>query len=155
MRVDLTSRAFGGGEMKKAALEEARKKLFQMKEQLLEEFSEDLGPGRDGAKEDGMDTYDLASSERDREISLLLTDREREKLWAIDDALERIEDGTYGICENCESEIAPKRLEAMPFTRLCVSCQSEQEKRMKLTRRGTDDRIYRRLASAEIEEENG
>ena len=58
-----------------------------------------------------MDTYDLASEERDREINFILSDRERVKLKQIDDALERLDDGSYGVCESCGLEIAEERLE--------------------------------------------
>ncbi len=141
--------------MRKALLKGAKDSLLDMRRQVLREIDNDLRQGREGAKDDGMDTYDLASEERDREISFILSDREREKLQAIQDALERIDDGTYGICESCESEIAPGRLEAMPFTRLCVSCQSDREKEMKLARRFEDERAYRKLGATDVDEENG
>jgi DnaK suppressor protein len=140
--------------MRKTTLKNAKQLLLDMKRTILHEINEDLKHGREGAKDDGMDTYDLASEERDREINFILNDREREKLQAIDEALERIEDGTYGICESCESEIASGRLEAMPFSRLCVSCQGEREKEAKQLRRFDDERAYRRLASADVDEEN-
>lgn len=140
--------------MRKAALKAAKTRLEGMKKALLREITDDLRQGREGAKEDGMDTYDLASEERDREISFILGDREREKLQSIENALERIEDGTYGICENCESEIAPGRLDAMPFSRLCVSCQAEQEKEARSQRRFDDERAYRRLATTEVDEDS-
>ena len=141
--------------MRKNFLKDAQAKLLGMKKQILREINADLRQGREGAKADGMDTYDLASEERDREISFILGDRERGKLQAIEDALARIEDRSYGICEECESDIAPGRLEALPFTRLCVSCQSEQEKEARTTRRFDDDRAYRRLGSTEVEDNNG
>ena len=84
--------------MRKAFLKSARDKLVDMRRQVLREISKDLKQGREGAKDEGMDTYDLASEERDREISFILTDREREKVQAIQEALERVDDGTYGIC---------------------------------------------------------
>jgi DnaK suppressor protein len=140
--------------MRKAALKSARDRLLTMKRQILREINEDLKHGREGAKDDGMDTYDLASEERDREINFILSDREREKLQAIEEALERIEEGSYGICDSCESEIAPARLEAMPFTRLCVSCQAEREREAKMARRFEEERTYRRLGSTDVEEEN-
>ncbi len=59
---------------------------------------------REGNKDEGMDTYDLASEERDREINFILSDRERVKLKQIDDALERLDDGSYGVCESCGLE---------------------------------------------------
>lgn len=140
--------------MRKALLKQAEEKLLAMRRQVLREISEDLRQGREGSKEEGKDTYDLASEERDREISFILTDRDREKLQAIQDALERVQNGTYGICESCEAEISPARLNALPFTRLCVSCQAEFEKEMKTQRRYEDDRAYRKLGATDVDEEN-
>jgi DnaK suppressor protein len=140
--------------MRKNVLKNARQKLLAIKKQILREIDDELRQGREGAKDDGMDTYDLASEERDREIDFILSDREREKLQAIEEALGRIEDGSYGICDSCESEIAPGRLDALPFTRLCVSCQSEREKEAKASRRVDDERAYRRLGSTEAEDES-
>ncbi len=140
--------------MRKAFLKTARDKLMEMRRQVLREIGNDLKQGREGAKDEGMDTYDLASEERDREISFILTDREREKLQAIQEALERVDDGTYGICESCESEIAEARLGALPFTRLCVNCQAEREKEAKAARRFDDERAYRKLGATDVDEEN-
>ena len=140
--------------MRKALLKNAREKLVEMRRVVLREIDNDLKEGREGVKDDGKDTYDLASEERDREISFILSDREREKLQSIQEALERIEDGSYGMCESCESEIASARLEALPFTRLCVSCQSDREKEMKQSRRFEDERAYRKLSSTDVDEEN-
>jgi DnaK suppressor protein len=140
--------------MRKAVLKTAREKLLEMRRQVLREISEDLKQGRDTGKEEGMDTYDLASEERDREISFILTDRERDKLQAIQEALERVDDGTYGICEGCEAEISPGRLAALPFTRMCVNCQAEYEKEAKASRRFEDERAYRKLGATDVDEEN-
>ena len=140
--------------MRKTTLKNAKQLLLDMKRTILHEINEDLKHGREGAKDDGMDTYDLASEERDREISFILTDRERDKLQAIQDALERVEDGTYGACESCEADIAEGRLTALPFTRLCVTCQGEREKEAKSTRRYDDERTYRKLGATDVDEEN-
>ncbi len=140
--------------MRKAVLKAAREKLQEMRRQVLRELGEDLKEGREGGKHEGMDTYDLASEERDREISFILTDREREKVQAIQEALDRVENGTYGICESCDAEIAPARLSAMPFSRLCVNCQAEQEKEARTMRRFDDERAYRKLGVTDIEDEN-
>ena len=141
--------------MRKTVLKAAREKLMEMRRQVLRELGEDLKEGREGGKQEGMDTYDLASEERDREISFILTDREREKVQAIQEALDRVENGSYGICESCDSEIAPARLNAMPFSRLCVNCQAEQEKEARTMRRFDDERAYRKLGVTDIEDENG
>ncbi len=140
--------------MRKAFLKTAREKLQAMRRELLRDRGKDRQQGREAFQEGGMDNYDLASEERDREISLLLSDRDREKLQAIDDALERIAQGTYGICESCDAEIAEGRLLAMPFTRLCVNCQSREEREQKLTRRYEDERAFRHLTDNEYEEES-
>lgn len=141
--------------MRKAFLKQMQAKLIEMRQQLLREIDKDLQQGREVAQEGGgMDNYDLASEERDREIAFLLTDRDREKLQAIQDALERIEQGTYGVCESCDSEIAEGRLMALPFTRLCVSCQAQEEKEAKLQRRYEDERAYRHLGATDVEEES-
>lgn len=139
--------------MRKAFLKAAREKLLEMRRQVLREMSEDLKQGREGAKDEGMDTYDLASEERDREISFLLTDRERDKVQAIQEALERVEEGTYGMCESCEAEISEGRLTALPFTRMCVNCQAEHEKEARAARRFDDERAYRKLGATDADEE--
>jgi len=140
--------------MRKVFLKSARDTLVAMKKQVLEEIKHDLKQGREASKDEGMDTYDLASEERDREISFILTDRDRGKLQAIEDALDRIEEGSYGICESCEAEIAEGRLVAMPFTRLCVQCQGDREIEAKQSRRGEDDRAYRRLSTTDLDEDS-
>jgi DnaK suppressor protein len=139
--------------MRKVFLKTARETLEAMKRQLLAEIQQDLKQGREASKDEGMDTYDLASEEREREISLILTDRDRGKLQAIEDALDRIQQSSYGVCESCEAEIAAGRLQAMPFTRLCVQCQADREIEAKQNRRGDDDRAYRRLGTTDLDEE--
>jgi DnaK suppressor protein len=140
--------------MRKAFLKTARETLAEMKKTLLAEIQQDLKQGRETSKDEGMDTYDLASEARDREINFILTDRDRGKLQAIEDALERVDDGSYGVCESCESEVAEGRLQAMPFTRLCVQCQADREVEAKQNRRGDDDRAYRRLSTTDLDEDS-
>src|SRR5436305_9171427 len=139
--------------MRKAVLKKARDALTAQKQQTLHQLDEDFREGKEGALDEGMDTYDLASEERNREINLIRSDRDRDKLHAIEDALERIEAGSYGICEMCEEEIAPERLEALPFTRLCVTCQSDLEKEAKLHRRGDEDRTHPRAGLVDLNED--
>jgi DnaK suppressor protein len=139
--------------MRKVFLKKARETLQQMRAQLLRSVQHDVQEVRDAQKDEGMDTYDIASDARDREISSILTDRDRDKLQAIDEALGRVDDGTYGMCEMCESEIAEARLQALPFTRVCVSCQSEREREAKMNRRFEEDRSYRRLGTSDGDEE--
>ena len=114
--------------MRKAFLKKMRTTLTRQKQQILQQLDEEIREGKENELDEGMDTYDLASEERDREINLILGDRDRDKLQAIEDALDRIEEGEYGLCEQCEEEIAQARLEILPFTRLCVTYQEELEK---------------------------
>jgi DnaK suppressor protein len=139
--------------VRKTFLKQARETLLDMKSQVLRGIREDLKEDREGQKDDGRDTYDVASEERDREINYLLTDRDRSKLQSIDQALERLDEGTYGICESCEGEITAERLKAMPFTRLCVQCQSERETEAKRNRRAEDLSAFRRIGGGESEDE--
>jgi RNA polymerase-binding protein DksA len=76
----------------------------------------------------GSDERDRADAERTHEVSILISARDKEKLLAIEGALEKIREGTYGVCEDCGDEIGSGRLKAMPLARLCVSCQSQMEK---------------------------
>jgi DnaK suppressor protein len=140
--------------VRKAFLKKARTMLEDMRAQTVRSVQHDIEEGRDHQKDDGMDTYDLASDARDQEINVILTDRVRDKLAAIDDALSRIDDATYGMCEECGLDIAEGRLTALPFTRLCVSCQSDRERESKLNRRYEDDRTGRRLGSDGPDDDN-
>jgi DnaK suppressor protein len=140
---------------RKKFLADLRDHLLEMKAKLLEENESELRAEREGNKDEGMDTYDLASEERDREINFILSDRERNKIRQTDDALGRMDDGSYGACESCGLEIAEERLEAMPFTRLCRDCQQDQEREAKSQRRVDDERnAYRKLGSTDADEEN-
>lgn len=129
--------------------------LLKMKEDTLREIQKTLKSGTDTLTigEPSGDIYDQASSERDRELGLLLGDREREKLHAIDEALLRINEGDYGVCEECEEEIPLGRLKAMPFARHCVRCKSDLEKIQAQTRRFEEDRAYREIPLGSEEED--
>ena len=138
---------------RKEFLKQAAEMLEETKKQALREMQGRLKGETEGLKDEGRDTYDLASDERDREINFILNDREREKLLAIDEALQRIKDKTYGICESCEGEIQLGRLKVLPFTRLCVKCQEENERESKRQKTLEDERGYRKLVINDFEEE--
>ena len=139
----------GADAMRKTFLKKMRTKLAGQKQTILQELDEEIREGKESQLDDGMDTYDLASEEREREIHLILSDRDRDKLQAIEDALDRIEDGEYGVCEECEEEIAQARLQALPFTRMCVTCQEEREKQARFHRRVDGPSGPSRLGSAD------
>jgi RNA polymerase-binding protein DksA len=72
---------------------------------------------------------DVASDNYDREFSLGLASNDRQVLYELDDALKRIEDGSFGVCEDCQGLISKVRLKAVPHARLCIKCQEKREKR--------------------------
>ena len=83
--------------------------------------------------DDSLKYVDDASSEDrtddfDREFALNLVSSEHDSVFEIDGALRRIEDGTYGYCDGCGCQVEKPRLHALPFARMCMKCQSEQEK---------------------------
>jgi DnaK suppressor protein len=84
------------------------------------------------ASEDMMDEMDFTTAEVDNQMRLRLRNREALYLRKIDEAMERIKSGTFGMCERCEEEIESRRLEARPTTTLCVACKEAQEKNEKV-----------------------
>lgn len=72
---------------------------------------------------------DVATDTYDREFSLSIASSERKVLYDIEDALKKIEDGTYGFCEVCKKTISKVRLKAVPYTKLCLECQETREKK--------------------------
>ena len=134
---------------------EIRQILEKLKEDTLREIRKSVKNGTEAvaAIEPGGDIYDQASSERDRELGLLLGDREREKIHSIDEALLRIVEGDYGICEECDEDIPLGRLKAMPITRHCVKCKSDLEKLQAQTKRVEEERAYREIPLGAEDEE--
>ncbi len=72
---------------------------------------------------------DVATDTYDREFSLGIASNEREALYELDDALKRIDEGTFGVCETCKSLITKTRLKVVPYARMCIKCQEKKEKR--------------------------
>jgi DnaK suppressor protein len=126
----------------------ARKAILAMREKIVSEISEKPIPETLLATTEIGDLVDQAGDERDRELSLLLTSRDKEKLQAINEALEKIREGSYGICEECGDKIGMGRLKVMPLAKYCVSCQSKMEKEISLLRKAEEDLKYRGLAYA-------
>lgn len=71
---------------------------------------------------------DVATDNYDREFSLGLASNDRQSLYELDDALKRIEEGTFGVCEECKTVLTKARLKALPYARLCLNCQQKREK---------------------------
>jgi DnaK suppressor protein len=110
-----------------------RNKLLVWKVEILKEAQETLQHLQD-ENQNHPDLADRASSETDRAIELRARDRQRKLIAKIDAALHRIEDGTYGFCEETGEPIALKRLEARPIATLSIEAQERHERR---------ERVYR------------
>jgi DnaK suppressor protein len=115
----------------KKKLESFKKQLDQSLEDLLEEAKLTVD-GMSNPNENLPDPSDRATLESDRNFTLRIRDRERKLIGKIKDALERIDNGTYGICEECGEQITEARLKARPVTTLCIECKKRQEKEEKL-----------------------
>ena len=74
---------------------------------------------------------DMATDNFDREFSLDIASTEQTMLNRIDEALRKIQEGTYGICENCSKPISTKRLKAVPYAKLCIKCKEDEEKNVR------------------------
>jgi DnaK suppressor protein len=110
-----------------------RQKLMRWRDDILKEAKETLQHLQD-ENQNHPDLADRASSETDRAIELRARDRQRKLIAKIDAALQRIDDGTYGYCEETGDPIALKRLEARPIATLSVEAQERHERR---------ERVYR------------
>ena len=99
-------------------------------EEILKANGKPLFPAQDlnGAP---PDLYDLASFESERLYEYALKDRERKTVLELIEAIKRIEEGNYGICEDCLRPISEKRLQVAPAATLCVECKAEEEKRQR------------------------
>jgi len=116
--------------MDKETIEMFRNQLIQKKEEILVEAGKTKNEMTDQTS-NVPDPNDRATIESGRSFELRIRDRERKLLSKIDEAIARIDDGTYGICEDCGEEIGLKRLEARPVTTLCIDCKTVQETREK------------------------
>jgi len=112
--------------LKKKQLAYFKKILNEQLDTLLAEASKTVN-GMSNINENIPDPSDRATLESDRYFTLRIRDRERKLIGKIKDALERIDNDTYGICESCEEEISEKRLKVRPVTTLCIDCKKKQE----------------------------
>lgn len=113
--------------LKPKDLQEIKEILLTMKKELLTDLDERIKTSDVSDQRVIGDIFDDADLEQSREFNLLLNTREKQKIKQIEQALLKLENGEYGICENCEDDIPVGRLKAMPFASLCVKCKSEQE----------------------------
>ncbi|MGD9949561.1 MAG: RNA polymerase-binding protein DksA [Desulfobulbus sp.] len=107
----------------KERLEDMKAEINSDVEQTLNEMTSQNG--------NIPDPNDRATVESDRSFELRIRGRERKLMEKIEDALGRIDDGSYGICSGCGEDIAVKRLEARPVAKFCIECKTRQEQREK------------------------
>jgi DnaK suppressor protein len=105
----------------KRLLEEEKQRILKNAKTAIEELS---GKTEDTSGDEGDQARNLA----EMHLSLRFKERERHLLRKIESALERIKEGSFGICENCDEEIGLKRLEIRPVATLCISCKETQER---------------------------
>jgi DnaK suppressor protein len=108
-----------------------RKKLMVQRDELLSEAEQTISAKLGTEKQSFPDPTDQAAAELDNNFVLRLRGREQKLLKKIDEAIARIDEGTYGVCESCGGQISLKRLEARPVTTLCIECKTEQEENEK------------------------
>jgi DnaK suppressor protein len=110
--------------------QEIKRKLLQQKHTLMEDVNKTVeGLHQFQSKDEMTDFTDQSTMESNRDLLLQMNDRDLNLLEKIERTLEKIESGTYGICEDCGCEIGEQRLEAHLIVSLCVDCKTEQEKR--------------------------
>jgi DnaK suppressor protein len=107
-----------------------RKALEDMRQEILDEVRVQIERAR--VKDHTGDLGDYATADMAAEYAHLLGERLRQRLQLIEDALDGIENGDYGFCEECEEPINEQRLQLMPFALFCVRCQSELERQAKI-----------------------
>ena len=114
--------------MNKKKAEYYRKKLLEKREVILSALDRHVHYGREADQDVAQDPADKASNSYIKEMLFSQSTSDKYILTLIDEALARIEEGGYGICVTCEKEIQPRRLEAVPWARHCVTCQDLQER---------------------------
>lgn len=125
--------------------------LLKMRQEILKEIDEGIKTQRDVSGRDVGDFYDDVDIEKDRQMYHMLGERERAKIKAIDQALEKIDDNIYGRCEECDEKIKKERLKILPFAKYCVNCQAEIEKKQRrLGQTGEDAVVYKDVSINDI-----
>ena len=122
--------------MKPEKIEFFRKMLNRQINELLGEAGRTVTEMQD-SNENHPDPSDRASIESDRNFELRIRDRERKLILKMQEAIQRLGDGVFGICDVCVGPISEKRLMARPVTTLCIACKTKQEKIEKLAPRGS------------------
>jgi DnaK suppressor protein len=105
--------------------------LAKKKEEILKEAKEAIGGHFDGERrimvETALDDGDWSIVDLEEDVDMAILERHKDNLNKIEEAVRKLEEGTYGICEECGQEISEKRLNALPFAIYCIDCQQRKE----------------------------
>ena len=113
--------------MRAAEKKKFKEQLLERRKELVKALRSDQEEQRRGESDGPLDLADTATELWNQEFNYSLSEKERAELAAIDEALGRIEDGSYGDCEECGEKIGEVRLKAIPWAPRCISCQEEKE----------------------------
>lgn len=116
-----------GGSLKKKEQDAYKQKLAAQRNEIVRKLSNFRSESNEVETDVAQDLADKAESSYTKEFLLSLSDAEREQLFLIDSALRRIDRGEFGQCQLCQKEISKKRLNALPWTSLCIECQEKSE----------------------------
>lgn len=133
-------------------LEKIKQKLLEKRQQIIESL-EEASKADINEKTGVEDSADTVTIELSRETHYRLTQADLETLYLIDLALRKIENGTYGICEECGAVIGEKRLEAIPWVRLCIDCSQNEEIVRIFQQRSEEESLYNIIPPTISEEE--
>jgi DnaK suppressor protein len=113
--------------MDKKALERYKRKLLKAREELVRKLIADYNSSKTSEREIAQDIADQALDTYSKEFLYSLSNTDREQLLMINEALNRIDESTYGLCLRCGRKIATKRLDAIPWAKYCIECQEKLE----------------------------
>ena len=115
----------------KQQIEILKRRLFEVRREILGDVEKSKRHSKESGDDGTQDIADMAADTYSRQVLMDLGERERERLREVDAAFKRMDDGSYGICEESEEPIPYSRLEVIPYTRYTVSAQNEIERRNK------------------------
>ena len=105
-----------------------RERLLSQRQEILDLYKHDLRVGQQSSDEASEDIIDRANNAYQREFMFNLSGGERRMLRQVEGALDRLDQGEYGICDHCREPIGSKRLKVVPWARYCVKCQEKEER---------------------------
>jgi DnaK suppressor protein len=108
--------------------EDIRERLMNQRQEILNMYKQDVRAGQESADDGTEDIVDRANNSYNRELMFSISDSERIMLLQVEEALKRMDEGTYGRCANCGQSISIPRLQAVPWARFCIDCQELAEK---------------------------